>query len=319
MTNQELLDRYIHAMWLPGDLGAEVRSNLESLIEDRAAQLGRDLRLEEVSGILKQYGHPMTVASRYRDPNARGLISPHLFPLYWFALRAIFAVWVAIRVMVAVFVLQGPATLGPVLLLLGRDIFLAVFFIGGGITALFALWEHLERKYRYSERWEPESLAAVPRTCERPMRPRPVVQVIGQAVLLAFLALALFAPGMAWVWGGRGVFSPSDTVYAMRLPLWLLALLGIAQSWSAAPKWRRAMGLALCAAVLVLAVFLLSQGDLLVMGPKWNPTQARPLATLNQMLAGILALAGIFAALVCIKELRRWARRTGRQTADSVF
>ena len=92
LTNQELLDRYIHSlkMMLPPDkmedIAAEIRSNLESLAEDRAAELGRELRPAEMSAILKQHGHPMIVASRYRDRPARGLISPDLFPLYWFTL-----------------------------------------------------------------------------------------------------------------------------------------------------------------------------------------------------------------------------------------
>jgi len=86
----------------------------------------------------------------------RGLISPQLFPLYWFTLRAIFALWVTIRLIVAVFVFQGTTPAGTVLLRLGRDIVLAAFFIPAGVTLLFALWEYLEFKFRYSERWKPE-------------------------------------------------------------------------------------------------------------------------------------------------------------------
>ena len=78
LTNQELLDRYVHSvkMLLPpdkvDDIAAEIRSNLESLVEDRAAELGRELRPEEMSAILKHHGHPMVVASRYRDPSRAG-------------------------------------------------------------------------------------------------------------------------------------------------------------------------------------------------------------------------------------------------------
>jgi hypothetical protein len=218
LTNQELLDRYIHSMWLPADIAAEIRSNLESLAEDRATQLGRELSPDEMSSILKQHGHPMLVASRYRDPRGRGLISPELFPLYWFTLRAIFGTWVMIRVIVAVFVLQGTATAGSVLPRLGRDILLAAFFIPAGVTLLFAVWEYLEFKFRYSERWKPESLPPVPPPFPRPKQPRPIVQIISGVVWITFWALALFLPAMSRVWGGRDVFSPSETVYAMRLP-----------------------------------------------------------------------------------------------------
>ncbi len=68
LTNQELLDRDLHSVktLLPpdkmDDIAAEIRSNLESLAEDRAAELGRELRPEEMSAILKRHGHPMVVA-----------------------------------------------------------------------------------------------------------------------------------------------------------------------------------------------------------------------------------------------------------------
>jgi Ca2+/Na+ antiporter len=334
LTNQELLDRYIHSVktLLPpdktDDIAAEIRSNLQSLTEDRAAELGRELSPGEMSSILKQHGHPMVVASRYRDPRGRGLISPELFPLYWFTLRAIFGTWVTIRVIIAVFVLQGTATAGSVLPRLGRDILLAAFFIPAGVTLMFALWEYLEFKFRYSERWKPESLPPVPQTPKPPKQPRPVVQMIGQVVWLIFWAMALFWPAMYWVWGGRGVFSASDAVYAMRLPLWLLIFFGISQSWLgytrfAAAEWRRFLRVAISVAGIALAIFLLRAGDLLVAGPNWDPAQAKPLATLNQMVGGVLVLACIFAGLACVHELRRYIRKTGRrlngdhQTADS--
>jgi hypothetical protein len=330
LTNQELLDRYIHAVrfLLPADkmddIAAEITSNLQSLVDDRTSELGRELSPGELSAILKQHGHPMRVAGRYRDQATRGLISPELFPIYWFTLRAILALWVAIRMIVAVFTLQGTATAGSVLLYLGRDILLAAFFIPAGVTLMFAVWEYLEFKFRYSEKWKPESLAPVPRIRlpRSPQRPR--VHVIGGVVWLAFWALALFVPEFFWVWGGRGVFSPSDAAYALRLPLWLLAAFWISQSWLnhtrfATAEWRRFLLTAVVAAGLMLALFLLRGGDLLVAGPNWDPTQAKSLATLNQMISGVLVLASVFSGLLCLHELRRSVRRLGsdRRTADS--
>ena len=333
LTNQELLDRYIHSVktLLPpekmDDIAAEVRSNLQSLVEDRATQLGRELSLEEMSAILKQHGHPMVVASRYRDQPGRGLISPVLFPFYWFTLRAIFGVWVTVRVIIAVFEFQGTATAGSILLRLGRDILLAGFIIAAGVTLLFAAWEYLEFKFRYSQRWKPESLPRVPPPIRQP-QPRPMVQIIRGVVWLIFWAMALFLPGMFWVWGGRGVFSPSDAVYAMRLPMWLLVLGGISQSWLnytrfAASEWRAFLRVAVNVAGIVLVISVLRAGDLLVAGPNWVPAESKSLATLNQMVGGVLVLACIFAGLLCVHELRRFIRKSGRrlgrdrQTADS--
>ena len=323
LTNQELLDRYIHSVktLLPpdkrDDIAAEIISNLESLVEDQALELGRELRPDEVSTILKQHGHPMVVASRYRDRPGRGLISPDLFPFYWFTLRAIFCLWVTVRLIIAVFQFQGAATAGSILLRLGRDILLAGFIIAAGVTLLFAAWEFLEFKFRYSERWKPESLPAVPPPARQPKQPRPGVQIIGQVVWLIFWALALFLPGMSWVWGGRGVFSPSDAVYAMRLPMWLLAFFGISQLWLnftrfAAAEWRPFLRIAISVAGMALAIFLLHEGNLLVAGPKWVPAESKSLATLNQMVGGVLVLACIFAGLLCVHELRRFMRKPGR-------
>jgi hypothetical protein len=324
LTNQELLDRYIHSVktLLPpdrmDDIAAEVRSNLESLTEDRATQLGRELRPDEVSTILKQHGHPFVLASRYRDQPGRGLISPELFPFYWFTVRAMFGIWVTVRVIITVFQFQGTAAAGTILLQLGRDIVRAGFFITAGVTLLFAVWEYLESRFRYSARWKPELLPAVPRPVRQPKQPRPVVQIIGQVVWLIFWAMALFLPEMWWVWGGRGVFGVSDAVYAMRLPMLLLSLGGISQLWLnytrfAAAEWRSFLRVALSIAGIALAIYMLHAGNLLVAGPKWDPKQAGPLATLNQMIGGVLVLACIFTGLACVHELRRFIGKSGRR------
>lgn len=316
LTNQELLDRYIQSVktMLPPDkmedIAAEIRSNLQSLVEDQAIQLGRELTIQELSAILKQHGHPVLVANRYHEEPRRGLISPQLFPFYWFTLRAVFGLWVTVRVIIAVFEFQGTATAGSILLRLSRDILRAGFIIGAGVTLLFAAWEYLEFKFRYSQRWKPESLPPVPVPIRQP-QPRPMVQIVGGVVWLIFWAMALFLPAMYWVWGGRGVFSPSDAVYAMRLPLWLLALGGISQSWLnytrfAASEWRTVLRVAVSVAGIVLAIFVLRAGHLLVAGPRWVPAETKSLATLNQMAGGVLVLACIFAGLLCVREWRRF-------------
>ena len=92
-----------------------------------------------------------------------------------------------------------------------------------------------------------------------------MVHIVGGVVWLVFWALALFVPGIFWVWGGRGVFSASETVYAMRLPVWLLIAFFISQSWLthtrfATAEWRRFLRTAVVAAGLALALFLLRGG-----------------------------------------------------------
>ena len=132
---------------------------------------------------------------------------------------------------------------------------------------------------------------------------------------LIFWTLALYSPGFFWVWGGRGVFSPSEALYAMRFPLWLLVFIGISQSWLgytrfATGKWRRILRLGVVAAGVALAIFLLQNGNLLVEGPKWDPTQTKSLATLNQMIGGVLLLACILAGLAFLGKFIRIIRRS---------
>ena len=74
-------------------------------------------------------------------------------------------------------------------------------------------------------------------------------------------------PWVFWVWGASGVFSPSDALYALRFPLWLLTFVGLFQSWLAytrfaAPKWRRVLRVSVVTAGVALAAFLLTTGDL---------------------------------------------------------
>jgi uncharacterized membrane protein YidH (DUF202 family) len=254
------------------------------------------------------------VALRYREQPGHGLISPALFPLYWFTLRAILAVWVAIRVIVAVFVFQGTSPARTILFNLGRDVLLAAIIIPAGITLLFAAWEYLDLRFRLSERWKPETLSPVPPCTPQAAKNRPMVHVIGGIAWLIFWALTLFSPSFFWVWGGRGVFSPSDALYAMRFPVWLLAFSWISLSWLgntrfAASKWRQVLGKGVIIAGVALAIFLVSSGDLVVAGPKWIPAQAKSLATLNQMIAGVLVLACIVVGLDFLRRFIRFMRR----------
>jgi len=70
----DLINRYLQAVkfWLPKnqkqDIVAELAEDLRSQIEDREAELGRQLNESEVAELLKQRGRPVLVANRYRPP-----------------------------------------------------------------------------------------------------------------------------------------------------------------------------------------------------------------------------------------------------------
>src|ERR1700724_3595969 len=115
----ELLDRYLQAVkfWLPKkqqqDIIAELSEDLRSQIEDREAELGRNLNESEIAALLKQRGRPVLVANRFLPQES--LIGPVLFPIYLFVLKIVAAfymvpwilVWIGIAVSRAVLSAHG--------------------------------------------------------------------------------------------------------------------------------------------------------------------------------------------------------------------
>jgi hypothetical protein len=331
LTNQELLDRYVHSVktLLPpdrmDDIAAEISSNLQSQMEEQAREAGRELRLDELSAILKRHGHPKVVARRYGDRPGRGLIGAELFPFYWSTLRAIVGGWVLVRVIGALLAFHGTANVGSFLLNLSRDIMVEGFLIGSGVTAVFAVWEYLELPIPWPERWKPEDLPPIPLPNREPgiTHQRPIVRIMSGVASLFFLVMALFWPAMFWVWNQRGTFSPSATVFAMRLPFLLLALLWISQillnyTRLAEAEWRSFLRIAINIAGLVFALVLLCQGDLLLAGPNMNPGQGASLVALNRFFATLMLVSCISSGLQCWRELRRFTRAIGWRLGKAI-
>ena len=148
----DLVDRYLQAVkpLLPraqqADIVRELSENILSQMEDKETELGRPLNESEQAAVLKQHGNPLLVASRYRSAPIQQLIGPTIFPFYWFVLKTL--VWIAL----AVCTLNGIALLAsgePVRrLLLGlrefADVALPVF---GWVTLLFAVLDFLESSF----------------------------------------------------------------------------------------------------------------------------------------------------------------------------
>ncbi len=323
LTNQELLDRYVFSVKAllardrADDIAAEIQSSLESVVEDRTTQLGRELSLEELSAILRQSGHPMAVAGRYRDRPFWGL-SPEVLRVYRFTLGAILALIFTILAVKACYVFPGRSNLASFLLRFGRELVFGTVIVIAGVTVIFAAWEYLEFKFRFWENWDPRSLSPVP-SWTPPSIPRrqPAVQVIGGIAGLVFLALALFYPPLYWIWGGGGHFDLSPAAYAMRLPLWLIAVFAVVQPWLnytrfASAEWRRFVRVALYIAGLAVAISVYRAGHFLVAGTHWNASRnAASLATLNRMISGTAVLACVLLSIICIHELRGSMRLLG--------
>ena len=88
-----LVGRYLKvvAAHLPAtqrdDVVAELRDEIESRLDDRVEALGRDLSEDEIEQVLREVGHPLSVAARYR-PGPSHVVGPELYPYWRFAIRA---------------------------------------------------------------------------------------------------------------------------------------------------------------------------------------------------------------------------------------
>lgn len=162
----DLIERYLHAVRrnLPeakaDDIVAELRDDLMSRVEDREEGLGRALDKDETSALLKDYGHPLVVASRFRTHQY--LIGPAVFPFYLSVMRIVLMVVVAIVIAVSV----GKAMFG------GGDPFLAWVNSMSGIfgvvlanaaivTLVFAVLERTGFPAEHLVNWMPDQLPDV--------------------------------------------------------------------------------------------------------------------------------------------------------------
>ena len=158
------VNRYVSGVrrYLPrktrDDIGDELRSILDDKIEEAREARGGPLEEADVISILKDFGHPLEVASGYQNRGA--LISESLFPIYLQVLKFVallfvvfYLLWIAVGASGAVAACPNisGATLANVCLLSLV-----------GMTVTFHVWgRHLERSDSF-RKWNPRSLPPEP-------------------------------------------------------------------------------------------------------------------------------------------------------------
>ena len=169
----DLIDSYVQSvrLFLPSeqrdDIARELQEDLRSQVEDRQAELGRSLTASEQAALLRQYGHPMLMAARYR--RGRNLIGPVIFPIYWQVMKLILGILTATNLAaIGLLVVRGgslPEVGNAVTRFLDRGLEAAVF-----ITVVAALCEWSLSRFKVLERWDPASMQSIARplrTAER--------------------------------------------------------------------------------------------------------------------------------------------------------
>jgi len=334
----DLLDRYLQSVrtFLPraqqDDILKELSENLRAQIEDKEAEAGRPLSEDELAAILKQHGHPLFVASRYRQ--ARHLIGPTLFPFYWFVMKIMLAiVGFGYAVGALVLIAQGK----PILEVIGA----LLSFIGAvlptfaWVTIAFAVLDIGNAKLRLLEKctkeandkFDPRKLPAL----------RPVSDSLGDKPISSSMTVfELFFSVAFLLWWIRvapirklvlfmtmGPAGLADKIPFQLGPVWntvyvpviLLSLAAIAQQFVTLlyPHWLKFYSGARVVTngcSLILLYFLIRASELLVLAPRAADAAklGEPLRMVNLVLHYCLIFVAATSVFECFKQLRRLVR-----------
>jgi hypothetical protein len=170
----EMIERYLQAVkfWLPkgqkNDIIAELSADIHAQVEEREAELGRNLTGTEIEAILKQRGRPMFVANRFLPQES--LIGPLLFPIYRFCLKGAFLVYLVPWLVVSTTILVSAATFPAgqqrppwfmTLATIAGHLWSLAFIAAGAVTVLFAILERVQQKSHFLDNWTPRKLPPV--------------------------------------------------------------------------------------------------------------------------------------------------------------
>ena len=274
----KLIDLYIDEVGkhLPekgrGDLQAEIRSALQDVLDDRAAQSGRVVDEELALDVLKDYGSPETVAASYQPE--RYLIGPRLYPAFLKTVQIVLPVMGALA-LVGLGVSLGKSPLSPDIIV-EKIIRSLVEFGGSLVTALgmvvlvYAVLERTAPNLKEKPaQWDPRSLYKI-KPADRVSLGEPITNII--FTLAAMIIFNFFPHLIAITWqAGEGWISVpvlSQTFWGY-LPainlLWaaqvvLNAGLVYRGHWSG---WTRWMSLAVHGLEIGLAAAMLGGGSLI--------------------------------------------------------
>ncbi len=322
-----LVDRYLRAVrdHLPraeqDDIINELADSLHSRIEDEASTRGRPLLEAEEAAILKEFGHPMAVAARFRGDErsvtfGRRLIGPELFPAY----MKVLAVNVSITLLIAAIALVAGATIWSGFA--GILVPLAIQF-----TIVTAIFVWIDRRWiRDPDGWDPRTVNSMGPDVDVSTLDGIANQLLGKAhtravsvatsvleigVTAVVLTVALqfapperigpMAPGPGW----RDVYWPG---IAILVAAFITPVVNLVR-----PRWTRfrvASHLAVDLAVIVLGIVSLTLGIWVLIADPATAT-AQEVDVVNGIntivrisVAGTVVLTAVTAAL----ELRRLVR-----------
>lgn len=252
----DMVDRYLEAVAAQlsaeerEDIVAELRDLILSRFEAKEETLERPLTDDEKEAILREIGHPLVVAARYRK-GPDSLIGPELFPYWLYGVKAGLLVLLAVHaILLFVTLIGGPRDAGQAISQAFHGFFGAGLTLIGALTLAGALMEHYDVKPKWLTQWRVKDLSAfqlsdpshwgaaaagTPKAREA-WAPKPLKSSnpSGEAVF-SFLAVGLFVlwwiglihfPGFSAIQinGGEAALSPAPIWATLFAPILLYAL-----------------------------------------------------------------------------------------------
>ncbi|WP_372784155.1 hypothetical protein [Phenylobacterium sp.] len=156
----DLIERYVAAVGrqLPEKQAADIENELRDVLlsrqEEQEARLGRPMTRSEMEALLFEFGHPLTVAGRYR--RTQHLIGPEVFPFWWAAVKVMLSIVAGVYVVliiVGVLTDQTPSQFNRAV----PSIWYVAVYLFGLITLVCMGIERFG-KTQVLQRWKPSHL-----------------------------------------------------------------------------------------------------------------------------------------------------------------
>jgi hypothetical protein len=162
----DLIDRYLNAVaaQLPQDertdIVAELRDLILSRFEAKEEELGRALTEDEQEAILREIGHPLVVAARYRK-GPDSLVGPELFPYWLFGVKAgLMVLGVVYAITLFIRLIGGTDDAGQAIAQAFHGFFGAGLTLIGAATLAAAIFEHQGIRPGWMTKWRVKDLGA---------------------------------------------------------------------------------------------------------------------------------------------------------------
>src|SRR6266404_2337605 len=318
----QIIDGYLHSVkkCLPAaqadDIIKELSENIFSQIEDKESELNRSLTEAEVEAILKQHGHPLLVASRYRQEQrsvsfGRQIIGPALFPFYIRVLKFNLGLTSVILLVIFAALFAGGQPIGNFLQVFSYQL-LIQFAI---VTLIFWLAE--QHFTRFPDRWDPRKkyggshpALTVPDDGPRIPRANSISQLIGLLVGLVWLRAVqhsqflIFGPAAAFLTIPQGWTH-------LYMPIAALILLGMISAGVTLlrPDWVRfhwLMRVVIRVGGLVLCFFLIRAGHPIVAANEAASAQAHRIAAIvNQTVYYSILFTAVISLVKLARDIHR--------------